>query len=324
MPDADEPVSEGAPPSGATVETEAARIIGAAFGVLVGLWKLPEADVGPVEPGFTPLPALFGSERFLAAMLARQQAATPGLDRKGAAAFFITEYSGLIGILAAVPFLSHGLVPDLSAANCALSAQLPPDQPPRVRIRLLNAVGVTERALPRAAPALRLADHEGLRDALGRALEAHMAPLIDSLHAHTGLPARAMWRLVADAVAVRFLEAGRRLGCEAAAKADVMAALMSPGSPLANRQLHFFDVEIVADAAPRQVLARRTFRARGGCCRFYTAPGGSLCTSCVLVKPDDRRQRIEARMRAELGLPPRAGEPESQPPSAARIPGSDA
>lgn len=317
-------MSEDAPPSGAGVETEAARIIGAAFGVLATQWKLPEADIGPVEPGFTPLPALFGSERFLAAMLARQQAATPGLDRKGAAAFFTTEYANLLSSVAAVSFLSHGLVPDLSADNCALSAQLPPSEPARVRLRLLSARGASDRAWPGAEPALRRVDREGLRAALSAALEAHMAPLVDSLHAGTGLAARAMWRLVADAVAMRFLEAGQRFGCEAAAKADVMAALMRPGSPLANRQLHFFDVEIVADAAPGQVLARRTFRARGGCCRFYTAPGGSLCTSCVLVKPDDRRQRIEARMRAELGLPPLAGTPASPPPSASRIPGSNA
>ncbi|WAC26642.1 ferric iron reductase [Ancylobacter sp. SL191] len=313
-----------APPNGADKTTEAARIISAAFGVLARHWTLPQADVGPVEPGFTPLTALFGAEPFLAAMLARQQAGTPGLDAKGAAAFFISEYSNLLGILAAVPFLSHGLVPDLSAANCALSAQLPPGEAPRVRLRLLNAAGVTDRVPAEAEACFSLVDHEGLRDALSHALEAHMAPLIDSLHARTDLPRRAMWRLVGDAVAMRFLEAGQRLGCEATAKEDVMAVLMRPGSPLANRQLHFFDVEIVDDAPPREVLARRTFRARGGCCRFYTAPGGSLCTSCVLVKPEDRRQRIEARMRAELGLPPAPQESFSPLTPASRHQGGDA
>lgn len=320
MPAGNEPVREGGPPGGAFMETEAARIIGAAFGVLARHWKLPEADIGPVEPGFTPLPTLFGSERFLAAMLARQQAATPGLDLKGAAAFFIAEYANLLGILAAVPFLSHGLVPDLSAANCALLAHLPPGEEPRVRIRLLKAAVVTDRPSTPPSARVQAVDHAGLCDALGRALEAHMAPLIESLHARTGLPARALWRLVGDAVAMRFLEAGRLLGCEATAKADVMAALMRAGSPLANRQLHFFDVEIIADAPPRQLLARRTFRARGGCCRFYTAPGGSLCTSCVLVKPEDRRRRIEARMRAELGLPPVPGDRAAPPAPAVQSP----
>lgn len=318
------PVGMGAAPRGALETMEAARIIGAAFGVLARHWKRPEADIGPIEPGFTPLDALFGSERFLTAMLARQQAATPGLDDKGAAAFFISEYSNLLGILAAVPFLSHGLVPDLSAGNCALSAQLPAGEPPRVRVRLLNAAAVTDRVLPRAPAPAQLLDHEGLRDALSEVLVAHMAPLIDSLHARTDLPRRAMWRLVGDAVAMRFLEAGQRLGSEAAAKEDVLAALRRPGSPLANRQLHFFDVEIRGDAPPCQVLARRTFRARGGCCRFYTAPGGSLCTSCVLVKPDDRRQRIEARMRIELGLPPLPRETVNPLAAASRSPGGEA
>ncbi|WP_245261763.1 ferric iron reductase [Ancylobacter sp. FA202] len=283
---------------------------------------MPLADIGPIEPGFTPLATLFGAERFLTAMLARQQAATPGLDEKGAAAFFITEYSNLLGILAAVPFLSHGLVPDLSARNCALAAQPPPGEPPDVRLRLLNAAGVTDRPLAAPSSLIRPVDRAGLLEALGQSLEAHMAPLIDTLHTRTGLPRRAMWRLVGDAVAMRFLEAGQRLGCEAVAKADVMAALMRTGSPLANRQLHFFDVEIVDDA--RRVLARRTFRARGGCCRFYTAPGGSLCTSCVLVKPEDRRQRIEARMRAELGLPRVAQEPVGQLTTSSLLPGGEA
>lgn len=312
------------PRSGAGETPEAARIIGAAFGVLARHWTLPQADIGPIEPGFTPLPALFGAERFLTTMLARQQAATPGLDEMGAAAFFISEYSNLLGILAAVPFLSHDFVPDLSAANCALSAQLPPDEAPHVRLRLLKAGGVTDRAPAPADASFRLVNHDGLCKALSEVLEAHMAPLIDSLHARTDLPRRAMWRLVGDAVAMRFLEAGQRLGCEAAAKEDVMAALMRPGSPFANRQLHFFDVEIRAAAPPREELARRTFRARGGCCRFYTAPGGSLCTSCVLVKPEERRRRIEARMRAELGLPAASPEPVIPLTSASRHQGGDA
>lgn len=324
MQTADGPAGMKAPPNGAGETREAARIIDAAFGVLARHWTLPQADIGPIEPGFTPLPALFGAEHFLAAMLARQQAATPGLDEKGAAAFFIAEYSNLLGVLAAVPFLAHGLVPDLSARNCALSARLTPGEPPHVRLRLLNAAGVGDRAPAQMDGSFRLVDHDGLRDALSEVLEAHMSPLIDSLHARADLPRRAMWRLVGDAVAMRFLEAGRRLGCEAAAKQDVMAALMRAGSPLANRQLHFFDVEIVDDAPPRRVLARRTFRARGGCCRFYTAPGGSLCTSCVLVKPEDRRQRIEARMRAELGLPPVPAEPATPLDPAPRPQGGDA
>lgn len=307
---------------GATETIEAAQFISAAFGVLAAHWRVPEADIGSLEPGFTPLDQLFADQPFLTAMLARQQAATPGLDTKGAAAFFIAEYSNLLGIVAAVAFLSHGLVPDLSAENCALSAHLPPDGPPRVRLRLLKATGATG-SLAASFALLTSVDHAGLRHALGRTLEAHMAPLIESLYARTGLPTRAMWRLVGDAVAVRFLEAGRQLGCEEAAKEDVMAALMRPGSPLANRQLHFFDVEIFDDTPPRRLLARRTFRARGGCCRFYTAPNGSLCTSCVLVKPAERVRRIEMRMRGDLSLPPLPDGPASPHDTEARATGDD-
>lgn len=297
---------------------EAARILSAAFGVLARHWSLPEAEIGGLEPGFTPVAALFADERFIEAMLARQQAATPGLDAKGAAAFFISEYANLLGIVAAVPLLSHGLVPNLAPDNCALALSLSPGAAPRVRLRFLRPAGATDRLRPQTAAALlRAVGHEGLRAALAEGLEAHMAPLIHRLQSRTGLPWQAMWRLVADAVAARFLEAGRQLGCEAAAKEEAMAVLKRPGSPLANRQLHFFDIVIREDRPSRRVLARRSFRARGGCCRFYTAPNGSLCSTCVLVEPDERRHRIEAHMRAELGLPEL---PEPPAAAAGRVP----
>ncbi len=109
------------PASACETTMEAARIIGAAFGVLARHWKLPEADRGPVEPGFTSVAQLFATDGFLDAMLARQQQATPGLDAKGAAAFFVTEYSNLLGIIAAVPFpVARPRVRTSSARNCAL------------------------------------------------------------------------------------------------------------------------------------------------------------------------------------------------------------
>lgn len=283
----------------------AARELRAAFGVMAQHWSVPEVEIGPMAPGFTPVPSLFTDDRFLAAMLARQQAGTPGLDAKGAAAYFVSEYAGVLGIAAASPYLSHGLVPALVPENCALGFELPAEGRPRVRLRLLDPRCVTDRpGKARYGSSCRPVDREGLRNELREGLEAHMEPLIHRLHGRTGLPRPAMWRLVSDSVAARFLEAGREFGCEGEAQVEALAILKTPGSPLANRQLHFFEIVIRDEASPRRIIARRSFRARGGCCRFYTAPGGSYCSTCVLVPPHERRRRIEAQMRHRLGLPP--------------------
>ncbi|WP_246564427.1 (2Fe-2S)-binding protein [Ancylobacter sonchi] len=257
-----------------------------------------------MAPGFTPVPSLFADDRFLAAMLARQQAGTPGLDAKGAAAYFISEYAGVLGLAAASPYLSHGLVPAFVPENSALAFELPAEGRPRVRLRLLDPHCVTDRpGKSRQGSSCRPVDREGLRSDLREGLEAHMEPLIHRLQGRTGLPWQAMWRLVSDSVAARFLEAGRQFGCEEEAQVEALAILKEPGSPLANRQLHFFEIVIRDEASPRRIIARRNFRARGGCCRFYTAPGGSYCSTCVLVAPHERRRRIEAQMRHRLGLP---------------------
>ena len=284
--------------------TAAARKLRAAFGVMAQHWPLPEMEIGPMAPGFTPVPSLFADDRFLAVMLARQQAGTPGLDVKGAAAYFISEYAGVLGIAAASPYLSHGLVPAFVPENCALALELPAEGRPRVRLRLLDPRCVTDRpGKSRRSSSCRPVDREGLRSELREGLEAHMEPLIHRLRGRTGLPRQAMWRLVSDSVAARFLEAGRQFGCEEEAQTEALAILKGAGSPLANRQLHFFEVVIRDEASPRRIIARRSFRARGGCCRFYTAPDGSYCSTCVLVAPHERQHRIEAQMRRRLGLP---------------------
>lgn len=111
-----------------------------------------------------------------------------------------------------------------------------------------------------------------------------------------------MWRLVGDSVSAVFLETGRTLGCEERAMTEALVVLKQPGSPLANRQMHYFDIVIRAPDDPGRVLARRTFRSRGGCCRYYTSREGRLCTTCVLLDPRERDRNLEAALRARLGL----------------------
>ena len=76
------------------------------------------------------------------------------------------------------------------------------------------------------------------------------------------------------------------------------------GSPLANRQMHYFDIVIRDPADSDRILASRSFRSRGGCCRYYTSREGKLCTTCVLLDPADRDRNLEAKLRFRLGLAP--------------------
>ena len=149
-----------------------------------------------------------------------------------------------------------------------------------------------------------LPDRAALLDHARRQMETCFRPLIRALHTLTALPANAMWRLVGDSVAAVFLDVGRRLGCEAQAKRDALVILKHPGSPLTNPQMHYFDIVIRQPDNPHQVLASRSFRSRGGCCRYYTSREGRLCTTCVLLDPADRDRNLEAALRLRLGLQP--------------------
>ncbi|NJL94993.1 MAG: (2Fe-2S)-binding protein, partial [Anaerolineae bacterium] len=71
-----------------------------------------------------------------------------------------------------------------------------------------------------------------------------------------------------------------------------LAFVKAPGSPLNNRQLHFLTVR---DGAHQQ-----TFRARGGCCRYYTLPEGDFCTTCVMRGRADQEARLLAYLHSQF------------------------
>ncbi len=118
------------------------------------------------------------------------------------------------------------------------------------------------------------------------ALEAHLTPLIERVYAQTKLSRHAQWMLVADACAALFLHIGQALGDEAHAKAEGMAFVKAPGSPMRSGKTGYISL--------RYLDRCESFRARGGCCRYYTISetGKDYCTTCVLRKPEDRDQRL--------------------------------
>jgi hypothetical protein len=134
-------------------------------------------------------------------------------------------------------------------------------------------------------------------------VEGHFRPFVEILHRKSRLSRSALWRLVADSLAAVFLDGGLRFGCKAEALAAAKAVLKAEGSALNNRQLHYFEIALCAADDPDRIVMARSFRARGGCCRFYTAAGGPLCTTCVLRDPAERDRRIVDSMCRRLGQP---------------------
>ncbi|MFB4384792.1 ferric iron reductase [Agrobacterium tumefaciens] len=253
------------------------------------------ADVGPAEEDWTTVQDFFSSEAATGEFLAFEQSLNKGTDLKTAGALMMTDY-GYILAAAAVPlFAGFGIIPELSPASLALSfyvtEELHDGKMHRVRrahVRFLEPV-FWQGQLDDAAAGERFRTE----------IEQHFHPVIDTIHAQTRLSRAALWRLAADAIASRFLDSGRRFGTVEAAKAAAMRILKVAGSPLANRELHYFDL-MVLDKHRKEFSY--TFRQRGGCCRFYLVEGGEYCPTCVLEAPADRDEKLRLAMRKHLGV----------------------
>ncbi len=80
------------------------------------------------------------------------------------------------------------------------------------------------------------------------------------------------------------------------------AILQAPGSPLHNKQTGFVEIVVRDVAKPEQVVACEWFRARGGCCRYYTteAAEGEYCTTCVLRPAESRDERLHTYLKGKV------------------------
>lgn len=253
------------------------------------------ADTGPLGAGWTTAEAFFSDKVALGEFLAFEQSLNEGTDLRTAAALLMTDY-GYILAAAAVPlFTGFGLVPDLSPASVALSyytTEEPHDgkmqRTRRAHVRFLEEIF-------RQGQLDDVADGERFRVEI----ERHFRPVIEAIHLRARLSRAALWRLAADAIAGRFLDSGRRFGTVEVARASAMRILKVPGSPLANRQLHYFDLTVLDS---HQQEFSYAFRQRGGCCRFYQVEGGEYCPTCVLKDPAERDEELRLAMRRHLGL----------------------
>lgn len=295
---------------GQTSNESAASPLRAALEGLARLKPEPPIDIGGLDPGWRSATDIWSDDGTLERLLAAQAAFTVDLDRKAQAAYLVIDHSMTVSTAIVVPLLAAGVVPSLAPEDTALqfhTSEVRHDgrsvEELKGSLRLLSATFSAHDAQWGGHPDNRpLPDRAALLDHMRRQIEDHFQPLIRRLNRLTTLPPHAMWRLVGDSASAVFLETGRTLGCEEQAKADALAVLKQAGSPLCNRQMHYFDIVVRAPDDPGRILARRSFRSRGGCCRYYTSEEGRLCTTCVLLDPGERDRNLEARLRAGLGL----------------------
>lgn len=217
------------------------------------------------------------------------------MDAKTRAAYLVGDIAWAFGLnLGALHLAGRGL-PDIEAGAIAAAPQWyrweedgESGESLRFTLRLLRAPEAVHVPL----------DIDGVR----ALVVAVHTPLIEALFAMTRLGRSAMWRLVADAIAAGWLSVGKRVGLEDRAMADANAIIRAPGSPLVNKQTGFIEIVVRDEAEPEQIRACEWFRARGGCCRYYTTAesAGEYCTTCVLRPAESRDQRLHDYVKGKL------------------------
>ncbi|CAH0138481.1 hypothetical protein SRABI05_01372 [Agrobacterium fabrum] len=287
-----------------TAGVSAADSLTEATALQQSMWPEVPCSAGPMLAGWTTSAALFSSPSALEEFLDYEGSFDPGVDLKSRAAFLMSDYC-YIFFMATVPLLvGRGVVPDMSPEAVSLQFYThhgehdgEPMTVRRAHVRLLSPQIFTNRD---AGPFSTITDHAGLCERFRIGVEQHFHPLVEALATRTGFSKNAQWRLVGDAIAGRFLDVGRRFGCLTEAMASAMVIVKVQGSPLNNRQLGYFDLTL-HDSALKEPFTY-TFRARGGCCRYYTVEGAEKCPTCVLKSHEERDDILLQEMRAHFCL----------------------
>ncbi|NBB48505.1 siderophore biosynthesis protein [Rhizobium sp. CRIBSB] len=282
--------------------------LGEALSAQLPFWSEFRVEYGMIDAGWTTARAFFDDTAAIDAFLEYERSHHTHMDSKTCAALMIIDYCYVL-MLATIPLLAgSGVVPDLDPENIALRMFTDRHEHDgeshevrRADVRYLSTRFSTDQPVYGChLDATLVSGRSELCNRYRMAVEAHLSPLIDVLFERSGLARTALWRLVADAIAGRWLEVGRQLGCLEHAREDAMRVVKQAGSPLNNKQLHFFDLTLHDDRD--KPIGSWTFRARGGCCRFYTVVDGALCSTCVLKTPEARNAELLDTMRRHVGL----------------------
>ncbi len=253
------------------------------------------AELEPVGTKWIDVQTFFSDDTAMDEFLAFEQSRYARTDPKTAGAFLMNDYAYIFAATTVPLFVGFGLVPELAPASVTLSLytkkQLHDGKiyPSRRAHMGFDEAGIRHGRL----------DDPADGDFFRIGIEKHFHLVVDRVHAKTKLSRAALWRLVGDAIAQRFLDAGLRFDAVEAANAAAMRILKTPASPLANRELHYFNLTQY-DRYGKAVV--ETFRQRGGCCRFYLVEGGTYCSTCVLKSPRNRDEELGLAMRQNLSL----------------------
>jgi hypothetical protein len=254
------------------------------------------ADAGDLQEGWFLASDLTQPGSFhLSAALARQAHEHPQMEDRTKGSYFIGEYVWYVFAAAIAAYLIERRVPSLAPEHIALRIQRytwhyegESGEANRLEVRFLsNQFACLPHDPSAILPDAQIAaDQDSLRDQIRCAVEAHMQPLIERVYDQTHLSRNAQWLLVADACAAMFLHLGQALQDSERAQREGMAFIRSPHSPMNNDKTCYITLDYQGHC--------ETFRAHGGCCRYYTVSetGKDYCTTCVLRKPEDRDQRL--------------------------------
>lgn len=278
------------PIDGAALRNDA---VGTDFAAVVAhLPRLRDAFSARLHAGPAPKGALrldAPEAELLEAWLGAEAQAQPGADDKLAAAYLLGRIAFAVSEVLAALALKGLQPPHLAPGDVALTA--------RRALWHLDGESGEGHAYDVVLSEMDLVPCSAPAAMLGAALPELFAPLIRSLVDRSDLSKGALWRLVGDALSGALLMQGKHVGREEEAMEMAYAALRDRQNPLHSRQTGFFRI-----ALPERPDIAEWFRARGGCCRYYTTEGGAYCSTCVLRDPKSREALLRAQLRHKHGL----------------------
>ena len=214
-------------------------------------------------------------------------------DRRTIAASFALRF-GWSAFAAIGPYIVHRCVPDISLENISL---LFTEHTSFERTAIHSPVGAVLDKNPGDSgathPLIQTVDDPAALLALLRsALRTQAMQVVDTLHGWSGFSKKGSWGLITSSWASLFLLVYDRVGSQMEAW-PVMRAFFQGEDEIAAMapQLHPLSVGNVT----------QLYQRRGSCCRFYLLPAGSLCASCPLVSPEERKQRNLTWMKQQFG-----------------------
>lgn len=226
-------------------------------------------------------------EAALASLLSWQAERVPGMDLRAQAAFLVANLSYRLSLMLGSLYLKEATLPRIDPdLLCITLSQAPAIQPEPVEASRLRLHLCTEEG-----PTSPETTKEQMPAILSAQLEQSLTPLVERLLDDTRLARAAQWRLIADSLAMGFLQVGQALGQEDVAKREALAVVKREGSRLFNKQLDFISLPHT-DISQNASGGQRSFVSRGGCCRYYTAEGGTLCPTCVLEPLDKQHENL--------------------------------